>query len=85
MAAGRGRGVGKQLLHQLVQRGSDSDMYLTTLGSTTGFYEPEGFAEVQAAEIPRCIRRLDPAILHKQGVDWMPNLWTTTCTVIPLR
>ena len=53
--ARRGTGVGRQLLQSLVERGSGSDIYLTTLGSTVGFYEREGFQEVSSDAIPRCV------------------------------
>lgn len=53
--ARRGTGVGRQLLRSLVERGSGSDIYLTTLGSTMGFYEREGFREVSSDAIPRCV------------------------------
>lgn len=52
----RGAGVGRQLLQHLIERGSSSDIYITTLGSTTGFYEREGFAELQANAIPKCAK-----------------------------
>ena len=50
--------MGRQLLRSLVAQGRSSDIYLTTLGSTVDFYEPEGFLEVPSNQIPRCVRRL---------------------------
>lgn len=49
----RGEGIGRLLLRSLIERGSGRDIYLTTLGSTTEFYEREGFSEVSSRGIPR--------------------------------
>ncbi|GMH35175.1 hypothetical protein BSKO_03043 [Bryopsis sp. KO-2023] len=51
----RGDGLGSALAKELLEKYPEDDVYMTTIGSSTDFYERLGFKEVQEKDMPRAL------------------------------